>query len=66
MEVGTKSVACQQLKTYKKGSTPNDGLMALMYAFIAYRFHITRGFKVKQHKLESRGQGPILTYLPGV
>jgi Phage terminase large subunit (GpA) len=30
---------------YIKGSTPNDGMMALLNAYIAYRFHISDGFK---------------------
>jgi len=29
---------------YVKGSTPNDGFMALLNAYIAYKFIITRGF----------------------
>ena len=30
---------------YVKGSTPNDGLMALLNAYLAYKFIITKGFK---------------------
>ena len=29
---------------YVKGSTPNDGLMALLNAYLAYKFILTRGF----------------------
>jgi hypothetical protein len=29
---------------YVKGGTPNDGFMALLNAYIAYKFLITRGF----------------------
>ena len=29
---------------YVKGSTPNDGFMALLNAYIAYKFLITNGF----------------------
>ncbi len=31
-------------KTYKKGIIPNDGFMALIYAYLAYKFEISRGF----------------------
>jgi len=37
----------QPIKTFVKGSAPNDGLMALMYAYIAYKFDITKGFTIK-------------------
>lgn len=30
---------------YVKGSTPNDGLMALLNAYLAYKFIVTKGFK---------------------
>jgi len=29
---------------YVKGSTPNDGFMALLNAYLAYKFLITKGF----------------------
>jgi hypothetical protein len=29
---------------YVKGGTPNDGFMALLNAYIAYKFLITKGF----------------------
>jgi hypothetical protein len=29
---------------YVKGSTPNDGFMALLNAYLAYKFIVTRGF----------------------
>ena len=35
------------LKKYIKGSGPNDGLMALMYAYMAYKFDLTKGFTIK-------------------
>jgi hypothetical protein len=37
----------QPIKTYTKGSSPNDGLMALMYAYMAYKFDLTKGFTIK-------------------
>ncbi len=36
---------------YVKGSTPNDGLMALLNAYLAYKFMVTKGFKVKNPHL---------------
>jgi hypothetical protein len=37
----------QPIKTFVKGTIPNDGLMALIYAYIAYKFDITRGFTIR-------------------
>ncbi len=31
---------------YVKGSTPNDGFMALLNAYLAYKFDITNGFEI--------------------
>ena len=36
---------------YTKGSTPNDGMMALINAYLAYKFYITKGFSVKNPNL---------------
>lgn len=37
-----------QIKTrYVKGSTPNDGFMALLNAYLAYKFDITNGFVIQ-------------------
>ena len=47
MEVKQKTVAGNPIKTYVKGPSPNDGLMALMYAYMAYKFDITKGYSVK-------------------
>lgn len=32
---------------YVKGPTPNDGFMALLNAFLAYKFDVTNGFNIK-------------------
>jgi len=64
METETKTVAGNVVNKYVKGATQNDGLMALMYSYIAYRFYATRGFKIKEHKLNAKGNGPILAHLP--
>jgi len=47
MEVKQRTVAGNPMKTYVKGPAPNDGLMALMYAYMAYKFDITKGYSVK-------------------
>jgi len=47
MEMGVRISAGQQIKTYTKGSIPNDGLMALMYAYMAWKFDVTHGFSIK-------------------
>ncbi len=47
MESKLKVVGGQPVKTFVKGSIPNDGLMALMYAYMAYKFDLTRGFTIK-------------------
>lgn len=47
MEMQQRVVANQPVKKYVKGSSPNDGLMALMYAYMAYKFDLTNGFTIK-------------------
>ena len=57
----------QPLKTYTKGSIPNDGLMALMYAYMAYKFDITKGFSIKPGiTKKSRYIMPALAYAPNL
>lgn len=36
---------------YVKGSTPNDGFMALINAYLAYKFILTKGFSIKNPHL---------------
>jgi hypothetical protein len=47
MEMKQRVVGGQPIKTYVKGSIPNDGLMALMYAYMAYKFDATKGFTIR-------------------
>lgn len=55
---------------YVKGSTPNDGFMALLNAYIAYKFLITKAFtnnnpNLQNQSFESRNKPLILTgYMP--
>jgi len=57
---------------YVKGSSPNDGFMALLNAYISYRYFITNGFKISdpnQINLNSNERRPILAiagYVPGL
>jgi hypothetical protein len=47
MESKIRTTSGQPIKTFQKGSGPNDGLMALMYAYMAYKFDITSGFTIR-------------------
>jgi hypothetical protein len=47
MESKVRISGGQPIKTFVKGSSPNDGLMALMYAYMAYKFDLTKGFTIK-------------------
>lgn len=47
----------QPIKTYVKGNSPNDGFMALMYAYMAYKFDLTKGFSIKPG-MERQSQYP--------
>lgn len=59
--------------TYVKGSTPNDGFMALLNAYLAYKFDISEGFTIKNPN-NMRGNGgpgsdgpPIIgAWIPGM
>src|ERR1700722_16260817 len=53
---------------YVKGSSPNDGFMALLNAYIAYKFYVSDGFQIKHPLSMTDSQGrkpPVLSgYLP--
>ena len=66
MEKETRTFQGRIITRFVKGAGPNDGLMALMYAYLAYKFYLTQGFKVKPHQLNAAGKGPVLAYLPGM
>ena len=52
-------------QTYIKGKIQNDGLMALIYAFLAYKFDKTHDFKISPHMSgKSLLPKPILAYMP--
>ena len=66
MEKDVRTIQGRVVNRYVKGAGPNDGLMALMYAYLAYKFFLTQGFQVKAHQLSGKSKGPVLAYLPGV
>ena len=67
MEVKKGMKADNYVKRYMKGSTPNDGLMALMYAIIAYKFIATGGFQVRKERQEkSTFPAPLLAHAPNL
>lgn len=67
----TKKQTGEIVINYVKGSTPNDGFMALLNAYLAYKFHLTQGFTIKDPKrLEDRmgkkkeGIPAVLAHVP--
>lgn len=60
------------IRHYIKGSTPNDGFMALLNAYLAWKFDVTQKFNINnpanmQHGIaQNKGSGltPILGYIP--
>lgn len=58
------------IQRYVKGSTPNDGFMALLNAYLAYKFDITGGFSINNPNLmqsdpnERRPIPAITGYVP--
>ena len=53
---------------YVKGTSPNDGFMALLNAYIAYKFYVSQGFQVTHPSLmldeKPKGIPAILSFLP--
>lgn len=54
---------------YVKGSSPNDGFMALLNAYLAYKFDVTNGFNISNPNQMSDPTGPrkvpaVCGYLP--
>lgn len=67
MEVKKGVKADNYIRRYVKGSGPNDGLMAIMYALVAYKFISTGGFSVRKENHEkSTFPTPLLAYAPGI
>lgn len=59
------------IRRFVKGSTPNDGFMALLNAYIAWKFDVSQKFNIKhpgnmKHEIAQNqgGLGPITGYCP--
>ena len=67
MEAKKGMKADNYVKRYVKGSNPNDGLMAMMYAMIAYKFVATGGFtERKEEENKASFPQPLLAYAPNI
>jgi len=66
MEKEERFIQGQSIVKYVKGNTPNDGLMALLYAYVANKFYETKGFNIKPHLQGTKASinAPVLAYLP--
>lgn len=71
MELKTVADRSGELKLkYIKGSSPNDGFMALLNAYIAYKFDISQGFevhdpnKLKTNPKERKKPLAVVGYVP--
>lgn len=67
----TQDRSGEPIKRFVKGNTPNDGLMALLNAYLAWKFDASQRFKIKSpnsfNKDPSRntsGLLPVLGWLP--
>ena len=67
----TRNKSGDPIRHYVKGSTPNDGFMALLNAYLAWKFDVTQGFNIKQPQLmkyelatKKRGIPAIVGNLP--
>jgi hypothetical protein len=68
LKLSTDSFGSTKVR-YIKGSTPNDGFMALLNAFLAYKFYISDGFKkndprTQQDPTKKRQIPAILGHVP--
>lgn len=69
----TKDKSGEPIKTYVKGNSPNDGLMALLNAYLAWKFDVTQGFKIANplHMKYDAAQNiksvqAVVGYVPGL
>lgn len=65
MEVAHTMVSGMPKKKYIKGAMPNDGFMAVIYAYLAYKYEISRGFSVNLNNASQNNIAmPKLIYMP--
>lgn len=67
----TKDKSGEPLKKYVKGSGANDGLMALLNAYLAWKFDVTQGFSIAnplhmkyEIATEARPVQAVIGYIP--
>jgi len=65
----TFNVVNEPVRRFVKGSTPNDGFMALLNAYLAYKYYATKGFSNLKSGLldttKNKGISAIAGYCPG-
>lgn len=66
MEVRTAQRYGSYVKKYVKGTSPNDGLMSIMYALVAAKFISSGGFKNAENAQKAHRPMPTLAYAPGL
>jgi hypothetical protein len=65
MEVDHTMIGGMPKKVYKKGPTPNDGFMALIHAYLAYKFELSKGFSINLNNPSQTSKAlRLLAYLP--
>jgi hypothetical protein len=65
MESRTTIRSGMPYQMYVKGKEQNDGFMALIYAYLAYKFDKTCGFKVSSNAPNGgRLPKPVLAFAP--
>lgn len=62
----TQDRSGEPVRRYIKGPTPNDGFMALLNAYLAYKFDITQGFSIKQPQFMQYGQARQRVQIPAI
>ena len=69
----TKDKSGEPIKKYVKGTGANDGLMALLNAYLAWKFDITQGFTIAnplhmkyEIAQDNRSAQAVLGYVPGM
>jgi hypothetical protein len=66
MEKEVRTFQGKVITRYVKGNGPNDGLQAIMYAWLSYRYFLTKGFTMKEFQVGRKDSGPLLAYLPNM
>lgn len=62
----TQDRSGEPVRRYVKGPTPNDGFMALLNAYLAYKFDITQGFTIKQPSFMKYNEAQRKKQIPAI